>query len=121
MSVACPSSWRCPRGQIHDANGTAILLTDLADGGVVLGDKAYDADWTRGRIEAQGAAPNIPHKVNRRGCHCFSKTIYKERNHVERFFNRIKYFRRVATRFEKYAANYLAMIKTRYHMNLAKA
>ena len=98
-------------GQVHDANGAAMLLTDLTDGGVVLGDKAYDADWIRQRIEAQGAAPNIPDKVNRKHRHCFSRALYKERNHVERFFNRIKHFRRVATRFEKHAANYLAMIK----------
>ena len=43
--------------------------------------------------------------------HCFSKTLYKERNRVERFFNKIKHFRRIATRFEKHAQNYLAMIK----------
>ena len=98
-------------GQAHDANGAAMLLTDLADGGVVLGDKAYDADWIRERIEVQGAAPNIPDKANRKHRHCFSKALYRERNHVERFFNRIKHFRRVATRFEKHAANYLAMIK----------
>ena len=58
-----------------------------------------------------GAAPNIPDRVNRKHRHCFSKVLYKERNHVERFFNRIKHFRRVATRIEKHAANYLAMIK----------
>lgn len=98
-------------GQAHDANGAAMLLTDLPDGSVLLGDKAYDADWIRERIEAQGAAPNIPDKANRKHRHCFSKALYKERNHVERFFNRIKHFRRVAMRFEKLAANYLAMIK----------
>ena len=52
-------------GQAHDANGAAMLLTDLADGSVVLGDRAYDADWIRSQIEAQAAAPNIPDKVNR--------------------------------------------------------
>ena len=98
-------------GQAHDAKGAALLLTDLPHGAIVLGDKAYDADWIRETIEAQGAAPNIPDKINRKHRHCFSKTLYKERNHVERFFNRIKHFRRVATRFEKHAANYLAMIK----------
>ncbi|MDP6485949.1 MAG: IS5 family transposase [Alphaproteobacteria bacterium] len=98
-------------GQTHDAKGAAMLLTGLPDGCVLLGDKAYDADWIRERIEAQGAAANIPDKVNRKHRHCFSKTLYKERNRIERFFNRIKHFRRVATRFEKHAANYLAMIK----------
>jgi len=98
-------------GQAHDANGAAVLLTDLPDGSVLLGDKAYDADWIRERIEAQGAAPNIPDKANRKQRHCFSKALYKERNHVERSFNRIKHFRRVAMQFEKLAVNYLAMRK----------
>ena len=70
-------------GQTHDANGATMLLTDLTDGDIVLGDKAYDADWIRDRIEDQGAAPNIPDKVNRKVRHCFSKILYKERNHVD--------------------------------------
>jgi transposase len=98
-------------GQAHDLLGADALLTSLRKGDVLLGDKAYDADWLRQRIEAQGAAPNIPDKSNRKEKHCFSKTLYKERNRVERFFNKIKHFRRIATRFEKYAENYLAMIK----------
>ena len=98
-------------GQTHDLRGAEALLGALSEGDVLLGDKAYDADWLRQQIEAKGAAPNIPDKSNRKEKHCFSKTLYKERNLVERFFNRIKHFRRVATRFEKYAENYLAMIK----------
>ena len=105
--VACQSSWPSPPARLT----TPTARQCLADGGVVLGDKAYDADWIRERIESQGAAPNIPDKANRKQRHCFSKALYKERNHVERFFNRIKYFRRVAMRFKKLAANYLAMIK----------
>ena len=42
---------------------------------------------------------------------CFSATLYKARNRIERFFNKIKHFRRIATRYEKHAANYLAMLK----------
>ncbi len=98
-------------GQAHDADGAAMLLTDLADGGVVLCDKAYDADWIRERIESQGTAPNVPDKANRKQRHCFSRVHYKERNQIERFFDRIKHFRHVAMRFEKLAANYLAIIK----------
>ncbi len=98
-------------GQTHDLRGAEALLGALSEGDVLLGDKAYDADWLRQQIEAKGAAPNIPDKSNRKEKHCFSKTLYKERNLVERFFNKIKHFRRVATRFEKYAQNYLAMIK----------
>lgn len=98
-------------GQAHDSQGAAMLLTGLMRANVVLADKAYDADWIRTSIEAQGAAPNIPDRVTRTRRHCFSKALYRERNHIERFFNRIKHFRRIATRFEKHAANYLAMIK----------
>jgi len=98
-------------GQAHDLVGADALLTTLGEGDILLGDKAYDADWLRQKVEAQGAAPNIPDKSNRKEKHCFSKTLHKERNRVERFFNRIKHFRRIATRFEKHAQNYLAMIK----------
>jgi len=98
-------------GQAHDLLGADTLLIDLGEGDILLGDKAYDTDWLRQRIMAQGAAPNIPDKSNRRERHCFSKALYKERNRIERFFNKIKHFRRIATRFEKHAQNYLAMIK----------
>ncbi len=98
-------------GQAHDVLGAAELLTDLRDGNIVLGDKAYDADWVRAQIEVQGAAANIPDRSNRKENHCFSKVLYKQRNRIERFFNKIKHFRRIATRFEKHALNYLAMVK----------
>ena len=88
-----------------------MLASHLPRARYLLADKAYDADWIRERIEAQGAAPNIPDKVNRKHRHCFSRSLYRERNRVERFFNKIKHFRRIATRYEKLAANYLAMIK----------
>jgi len=111
-------------GQAHDANGAVALLTDLPVGGVLLGDKACDADWIRERVEAKGEAPNITDKANRKQSHCFSKALYAERNHVERFFNRIEHFRRVAMRFEKHATNYLAIIKqasTRVWLRIEKS
>ncbi len=98
-------------GQAHDGQSAATLLNDLPENAVVLADKAYDADWIREHIEAQGAAPNIPDKVNRKYRHCFSRALYKERNLIERFFNKIKQFRRIATRYEKLGANFLAMAK----------
>jgi transposase len=76
-----------------------------------LADKAYDADWLRRSVEAAGAAPNIPSKVNRRWRACFSGVLYRDRNRIERFFNKIKHCRRVATRYEKHASNFLAMVK----------
>ncbi len=89
-------------------------MIDLQDGQIILGDKAYDADWIRRQIEDQGAVPNIPDRSNRSNRtqrHCFSKTLYKHRNLVERFFNKIKYFRRLATRYDKLGSSFLAMLK----------
>jgi len=77
-------------GQASDVHGAETLLDNLGQNTVLLADKGYDADWIRAKIEAQDAAPNIPDKSNRKYRHCFSKVLYKERNKVERFFNKIK-------------------------------
>ena len=70
-----------------------------------------DANAIREMINGQGAWANIPPKSNRKDPICFSPYLYKARNLVERFFNKIKHFRRIATRYDKLAANYMAMIK----------
>ena len=98
-------------GQAADCPAATRLLGRLRPGTILLADKAYDADWLRRQIERADAAPNIPFKSNRRWKGCFSPALYRERNRVERLFNRIKHFRRAATRYEKHAANYLAMLK----------
>ena len=98
-------------GQAGDCPVATRLLGHLRENTIVLADKAYDADWLRRQIEAAGAAPNIPPMVHRRWKPCFSPVLYRARNRVERFFNRIKHFRRLATRYEKHAANFLAMLK----------
>ena len=77
----------------------------------MLGDKAYDGNAIRDLIEAQGAVPNNPAKSNRKWRPCFSKTLYRERFQIERFFSKLKHFRRVATRYDKLADNFLAMVK----------
>jgi transposase len=56
----------------------------------VVGDKAHDADWIRAQIKEQGAVANIPNKANRIHRYRFKKALYRERNLIERFFNRIK-------------------------------
>lgn len=77
----------------------------------MLADKAYDADRLCGLIEEQGATSNIPAKSNRKWKPCFSKRLYRERNLIERFFSKLKHFRRVATRYDKLAANFQAMVQ----------
>lgn len=78
---------------------------------MLLADKGYDANALRAAVAERKAWANIPPKANRKDPICFSKHLYKARNLVERFFNKIKQFRRVATRFEKTAENFLAVVK----------
>ena len=98
-------------GQAYDGEAAMDLLNALPEDAMVLADKAYDANAIREMIDGQGAWANIPPKSNRKDPICFSPHLYKARNLVERFFNKIKHFRRIATRYDKLAANYMAMIK----------
>ena len=99
-------------GQRHDSQAARILLEDrLPPDSFVLGDKVYDADWIRATIEAQEAVAIIPDRSTANAPHPFSPVLYRPRNRAERFFNKLNHFRRVATRYEKLAANFLAMIK----------
>ncbi|MBA3676389.1 MAG: IS5 family transposase [Sphingosinicella sp.] len=98
-------------GQAHDAPAALALLDRLEPRTIVLADKAYDAGSIRDLIEEQGAVPNIPAKSNRKWKPCFSRALYRERNQVERFFSKLKHFRRIATRYDKLAENFLAMVK----------
>lgn len=78
---------------------------------MLLADKAYDANWIRNLLSERGAWANIPSKSNRKEKAIFSPYLYKARNKVERFFNKLKYFRRIATRYDKLGSTYLAMVK----------
>ena len=77
---------------------------------IVHADRAYDSNRIRDLIENQGAVPNIPPKRNRIWKSCFSKALYKGRNAIERMFCRLKYCRRLATRYDKLATNFLGNI-----------
>jgi transposase len=78
---------------------------------MLLADRGcYDADWIRAFVNEQGARANIPPKRNRRQPICFGPHLYRARNRIERFF-KIKHCRRIATRYDKLAANYLAFVQ----------
>ena len=98
-------------GEAHDNRLCSALLSALLPQTMVLADRGYDADWIRELVRQQGAWANIPPKRNRKEPICFSPYLYRARNLVERFFNKIKQCRRVATRYDKLAANYLAFVK----------
>jgi transposase len=76
----------------------------------MLGDKAYDSAELRSKISARGTKPVIPNRSCRKQPFAFNKRLYKLRWLIERAFNRIKDFRRVATRYDKLARNYFASV-----------
>ena len=96
-------------GQEHDMRRAHDLIEGLKPD-YVLADRAYDADRLRESIMAAKATPVIPPKRNRRCQHEYDREIYKERNQVERFFNKLKHFRRVATRYDKLLVNFMGFV-----------
>lgn len=76
----------------------------------VVGDKGYSSGAIRRYLRRRGIRFTIPRKDNEKHRGQFDKSIYRTRNVVERCFNRLKQFRRIATRYEKNAENYLAML-----------
>jgi putative transposase len=74
----------------------------------VLADKGYDSDRLVETLEAREITPVIPPKANRKEKRECDFALYRERNLVERFFNKIKHYRAIATRFDKLASTFLA-------------
>jgi transposase len=104
---------RITAGQVGDAPvGEAIIdAIDPRDGiEPAAMDKAYDSNAIRAKLDAKGITPVIPPKSNRLDILVYDKESYQQRNKVERLFNKIKQFRRVATRYEKLKANFLAFV-----------
>jgi transposase len=98
-------------GEAHDNRLADKLLSRLKSGSLLLADRGYDADWIRALAARKGALANIPPRCNRTEPICFSPYLYRARHSVERFFNKIKHCRRIATRYDKLAANYLAFVQ----------
>ena len=76
----------------------------------LLGDKAYDSGELRGELDERGTKPVIPNRSNRKQPFSFCKRLYKLRWRIEGAFNRLKDFRRIATRYDRLARNYLASV-----------
>ena len=82
-----------------------------ADPEVMLADKGYDSDDIRGDLRARGTVLEIPTKRNRKVQHTVNRALYALRNRIERFFNRLKESRRVATRYDHTADSFLGFAK----------
>ena len=96
-------------GQVADVTQGEALLEGHPSAAVIA-DKAFDSDGFVETIEARGSEAVIPPRKNREYQREYDTHLYKERNLAERFLNRIKQYRRVATRYEKTARNFLAFV-----------
>jgi len=96
-------------GQAHDCTTAAELLANRAPAGVIA-DKAYDTNDLRELIAAAKADAVIPSKSNRKVHIPHDAIAYKLRNRIERFFNKLKHFRHIATRYDRRAIYFLAAL-----------
>jgi transposase len=104
-----PARWRLTAGQVHDLVEAEALIAGVGAEQVVA-DKGDDATALIETIHARGAKANIPARAGNGNPRDFDAHEYKARNLVERFFSRVKHFRRIATRYEKLDHRYNAMV-----------
>jgi transposase len=106
-----PCAFHLTPGQDADIAAAPALLALAPPMSSLIADKGYDGDDFRADIVNRGANPVIPNKSNRIALHRFNKRAYKGRNVIERCFCRLKDFRRIATRYDKLARNFLAAVQ----------
>jgi len=104
-----PLAIRLTGGQAHDITQAEALLAEV-EPQALIADKSYDADGFIETLTVRRIEPVIPSKANRKAPRRCDFALYAERNLVERFFNVLKQFRGIATRYEKTARNFLAGI-----------
>jgi transposase len=97
-------------GHVHDVRAAGQLLEGVACG-ALLGDKGYDADALIEQLRDARIAAVIPPRSNRKEKRECDFTLYKERNLIERLFEKLKQFRAIATRYDKLARNFLGAIR----------
>ena len=97
-------------GEAHDCPVAERLIRRVKPAKRMLGDKAYDSAELRDELDERGTKPVIPNRNNRKQPFRFSKRLYKLRWRIESAFNRLKDFRRIATRYDRLARNYLASV-----------
>ena len=97
-------------GEAHDYPVAERLIKRVKPAERLLGDKAYDGNELRDQLKRRGTRPVIPNRSNRKRKVSFSKRLYKLRWRIESAFSRLKDFRRIATRYDKLARNYLASV-----------
>jgi transposase len=104
-----PVRWQLTGGEAHDITQAPALVAGLTPQQVIA-DKGYDSDDFIAYLRAAGAQAVIPARKRRREPRSYDHHAYRERHLIECFFNRVKQFRRIATRYEKLARNFLSML-----------
>ena len=97
-------------GQVHDVTQAEALMHEV-EVELTLADKAYDCDAFVGKLLQRGIEPVIPSRKNRKEPRDYDQHWYKMRNVIERTFNWLKRYRRIATRYEKTAQNFLGFFQ----------
>ena len=97
-------------GNVADISVAATLLDDIAPPQRLLADKAYDADHLRKPLEALGTQVVIPSSGTRRYPYPLDRIAYRRRNMIKRMFCRMKDWRRIATRYDRLARNFLSAV-----------
>ncbi len=97
-------------GEAHDCPIAERIIRRVKPAKRMIGDRAHDSGELRERLNAQGTKPFPPKRRNRRKPFSFSTRLNKLRRRIECAFNRLKEFRRIATRYDKLARNYLASV-----------
>jgi transposase len=97
-------------GEAHDCPVAERLIRRVKPSKHMLGDKAYDSTELRNELHRRGTKPVIPNRSNRKQPFSSNRRLYKLRWCVENAFSRLKDFRRIATRYDKLARNYLASV-----------
>lgn len=106
-----PINFVLSENQAWDGHSAHAMLDTLGPSSILLADRAYDADKLRAAIADKGAFANIPPMPQRKRPPAFSPLLYRFRNLVERYFNKLKHFRVVATRYDKRDDNFLASVQ----------
>ncbi|WP_148203819.1 IS5 family transposase [Nitrobacter winogradskyi] len=106
-----PIVLKITEGQAHDGRSAQDMIDTVERGDVLLADRAYDSNALRQTLAARGARANVKPMSNRVAALQFNRRLYRKRNLVERFFNKIKHYRAVATRYDKRDDNFLTSIK----------
>ena len=94
---------------MHESR-TAEAMLEGMDGDAVIADKAYDSNAIRDTVKAAGMKAVIPSTASRKRAIRHDKRLYRERNRIERCFNKLKHFRRLATRYDRRAIHFLAFL-----------